>query len=344
MTGLGAMGIESHLGSFHLGPVDLQAGPGDAVAVIGPSGAGKTTLLRTLAGFVPLEGGALLIDGVDCARTPPEERGLGYVPQGYALFPHLTVLENVRYAAELRGLRDSDTRAHRLLDRFRLDPVARTYPARLSGGERQRVAMARALNAEPRILLWDEPLSALDASTQEALLELLREVLKEHGIPLVIVTHDPPTAFSLADRFLVLEGGRCVFSGPTDELVREPVNTFAARFLGFENVYSPGDLASHPESEFARWLAARAGPEGVCFAENRVEVAEDSGSGWVGIARRSQWTPRGIEVWAEVDSLRVRVLVAGDRGREPAPGRSGRIRINVEDRAVVRMGTRTRLD
>ena len=169
MSAISAEGLRAAQAAFRLGPVDLEAERGEAVAVVGPSGAGKTTLLRALAGFLPLAAGRIRIDGEDCAGRPPEDRGLGYVPQGYALLPHRTVLQNVRYAADLRGARDAEDRAWAMLHRFRLEPLARAYPAQLSGGERQRVAMARALAAEPRLLLWDEPLAALDAQAQDEL-------------------------------------------------------------------------------------------------------------------------------------------------------------------------------
>ncbi len=336
MTAVAAAGVEARLGPFRLGPIDLEADPGEAVAVLGPSGAGKTTLLRALAGFLPLERGRIAIDGADCQDRPPEDRGLGYVPQGYALLPHRNVLQNVRYPAELRGDRGGDEDTQDLLRRFRLDGLARSYPSQLSGGERQRVAMARALAARPRLLLWDEPLAALDALAQDELLDLLRDVLETERVPLLLVTHDASTAFSLANRALVLEAGRASFFGPLEDLLRRPPTPFVARFLGLENVYRRDELEAS-SSALARWLAERGGREGVCLPADRVSWSEEAGSGWASSVRRMRRTPRGTELWVDVDGIGMRALRAT---HEPSRvlGRGERVGIRVDESALIPIG------
>ena len=277
-----------------------------------------------VAGFLPLAAGRIRIDGEDCAGRPPEDRGLGYVPQGYALLPHRTVLQNVRYAADLRGARDAEDRAWAMLHRFRLEPLARAYPAQLSGGERQRVAMARALAAEPRLLLWDEPLAALDAQAQGELLDLPPGVLEDERLPLLLVTHAPGTAFSLAHRCLVLDGGREAFFGPLEDLLVRPPTPFVARFLGIENVYLRADLEASP-SACARGLGGRAGRQVICVPAERVGWSWDPGEGWKGSLVRVRRTPRGTELWADLDGVRLRATRPGDvtDGKAPARGADG---------------------
>ena len=199
-----AEGLEAGLDHFHLGPVDLEVGPGQAVAILGPSGAGKTTLLRALAGFLPLQNGRILRDGEEVSDWLPEERRLGYVPQGLGLFSHRTVARNIRYPMELQEGVDATRRTQELLQRFHLTPLADRYPARLSGGEQQRVALARALAAEPELILWDEPWQALDVLARHELGEILHDIRETERVPVVVVTHDPALAFSIADSFVVL--------------------------------------------------------------------------------------------------------------------------------------------
>jgi molybdate transport system ATP-binding protein len=247
--------------------VALEVGA-EAVALVGPSGAGKTTLLRAVAGLLAPERGAVAVGGETWLDTasgvslPPERRSVGLVFQEYALFPHMTVGENVAYAGRAR--------AAELLERFGLAPVARARPGELSGGERQRVALARALARDPRVLLLDEPLAALDTQTRAALRAELGERLRELRLPTLLVTHDYADAAALADRIGVLVEGRIVQLGTAAELVAAPASPFVADFTGVN---------------FLRG-AARRGPDGlteVRLQDGSTIYSTDPGRGPVGV-------------------------------------------------------------
>ncbi|WP_298251375.1 sulfate/molybdate ABC transporter ATP-binding protein [uncultured Arthrobacter sp.] len=224
--------------------VSFEMRTGETLAVLGPNGAGKSTVLSLLAGLLtPTTGcaeldGAVLFDvgGSGRTLTEPRERGISLLAQDALLFPHLSALENVAFGPRSRGVPRTAARAaaHKWLERVGVAELAHRRPHQLSGGQAQRVALARALAVEPSLLLLDEPLAALDVSVTPAMRLLLREVLQERTA--VIVTHDPLDAFLLADRVLVLEGGRIVESGPTAEVLTRPVTAFGARLAGLNLV------------------------------------------------------------------------------------------------------------
>jgi ABC-type Fe3+/spermidine/putrescine transport system ATPase subunit len=337
VTGLSVEELRTHRGSFKLGPVDLECPAGSATVILGSSGAGKSTLLRAVAGFLPLDGGRVTLDGTDLAELPPERRGLGFVPAGLGLFPHRRVAENVGYALELQDREGRLGETQRWMEHFGLTQLARRFPAQLSSGERQRVALARALAASPRLLLWDEPLSALDVELREELLHLLRDVLEEARIPLLLVTHDPPTAFSLADRYLELYGGSVRFTGSAEEFHRDPRDSFHARFLGFENVWTRAELESaRAGSELAEQLSALAGPGGVAVPASAFEVAvAGAPSGHPFTTERWQLTPTLTLVWGRSGSLRLRAQVSGS-----APARlHGPVEVRFHPERVRPLGT-----
>ena len=312
MTTWRVEGVESRLDGFRLGPIDLELGPGRAVAVLGTSGAGKTTLLRTLAGFLPVRSGRILRDGVDITEWMPEERNLGYVPQGLGLFAHRTVEGNVRFPLEVRGRLDAATRTQELLERFRLTALRRRYPARLSGGEMQRVALARALAAEPELIVWDEPWQALDVLARYDLGLILHELRETYRVPSVIVTHDPGLAFAVADSFVVLHAGRVRTQCDAATLIRAPSDPFAARFVGFENVFDRATLEAGARAPLAAWLLERAGPEGVAFASPTLDPGASDSPTWTGTVRSVRPTPHGLTIEVVADDLLVTV-------RLPAP-------------------------
>ncbi|GAA2326406.1 hypothetical protein Scani_43590 [Streptomyces caniferus] len=212
----------------------LDAEPGTTLAVVGPNGAGKTTLLRALLGLTPRARATLHLGDTDVTALPPHRRGVAWVPQDGALFPHLTALANTAYGLRAHGTPRVEARrtAQRWLDRLGVGPLAHRKPAQLSGGQAQRVALARALAARPRLLLLDEPLAALDQTTRAHVRHTLRRHLAGFGGVCLIVTHDPVEAVSLADRVLVLQDGRALQDAPPAEVTRHPRSPWVARMLG----------------------------------------------------------------------------------------------------------------
>ena len=320
MSGLSLRGVELARAGFHLGPIDLDVPPGTATVLLGPSGAGKTTLLRATAGFLAVRRGTIELDGRPLETEPPERRGFGFVPPSLGLFPHRTVERNVRFALEISGAPDAAARARRWIEHFALGSLARRYPSQLSSGERQRVAMARALAAEPKALLWDEPLNALDVESREALLGVLTDVLEEERIPLLLVTHDPTTALALATRLVVLERGRIRFRGRPEELAAGRLDRFTARFLGYENLASREELAGCGDPARAADLLSRAGPGGLLLPPEAISWAPGAGSATV---RSIRWTASGWSVTVQWGSLTVRAGSGSPPGRLRAGDRVG---------------------
>jgi ABC-type Fe3+/spermidine/putrescine transport system ATPase subunit len=225
-------GLSASAGSFRLDPVDLDVRPGDVLVVLGPSGAGKTTLLDTIAGFRSPTTGRVHLAGKDITHLPPEHRRIGVVFQHAALFPHLTVRENVRFGPRARGHTRHDP-AQELLTRFGLIHLADRRPRSLSGGERQRVALARALAADPELLLLDEPLSALDQPTREELRGALQDVLSGLRIPAIHVTHDRDEALTLGDHVAVIVDGQLRQLEAAHLIATQPADPDVARLLGW---------------------------------------------------------------------------------------------------------------
>ena len=218
--------------------VSFAIEPGEFFAMLGPSGSGKTTSLRLVAGFDVPTSGQVLLDGVDVSGVPPYERNVNTVFQDYALFPHMTVLENVAYGPRVRGASKSERaqRAREMLDLVQLGALGERRPAQLSGGQRQRVALARALINHPRVLLLDEPLGALDLKLREEMQIELKSLQKKLGITFVYVTHDQGEALSMADRVAVFNKGRIEQVAAPRDLYARPATAFVARFVGSANV------------------------------------------------------------------------------------------------------------
>lgn len=218
--------------------VSLDLERGQVLAVLGPSGCGKSTLLRAVAGLEALDSGSVSYDGQDLARVPTHRRGFALMFQDGQLFPHQTVAGNVGYALRLRHhpRNRTATRVAELLELVGLPGYGERMPTTLSGGERQRVALARSLAVEPRLLLLDEPLSALDRELRERLAGELRSILLAAGTTALLVTHDQEEAFAVADRMAVMRAGRVVQAGTLDEVWRRPVDGEVASFLGYATV------------------------------------------------------------------------------------------------------------
>jgi putative spermidine/putrescine transport system ATP-binding protein len=217
--------------------VSLDAAPGEFLSLLGPSGCGKSTLLRMVAGLVEPDGGAVVLAGEDITRVAVHRRNLGLVFQSYALFPHMTVFENVAFGLRRRSVPPAELgpRVERMLELVRLGPLGTRHPRELSGGQQQRVALARALVTEPRVLLLDEPLSNLDALLRDEMRVELKRLQERLGTTMIFVTHDQAEALILSDRVLVMEAGRVEQVGRPEEVYRRPATAFVARFLGRAN-------------------------------------------------------------------------------------------------------------
>ncbi|MGK2902610.1 MAG: ABC transporter ATP-binding protein [Mycobacterium sp.] len=215
----------------------LRIQPGELVALLGPSGCGKTTALRILAGLDEADTGSVAIDGRDIGRVPANKRDIGLVFQAYSLFPHLTVLDNVAFGLKMRGVgsRERAGRAAEMLDLVGLSAQSGRYADELSGGQQQRVALARALTIRPRVLLLDEPLSALDAHVRSQLRDEIRRVQLEVGTTTLFVTHDQEEALAVADRVAVMNAGRLEQLAAPAELYTRPATPFVAEFVGLHN-------------------------------------------------------------------------------------------------------------
>lgn len=233
----GSTTVVSHL--------SLSVAKGEFVSLLGPSGCGKTTTLQMIAGFTEVSSGRIQLDGRDITDTPPNSRGLGIVFQSYALFPHMTVFDNVSFGLEMRRVsRDErQQRVKRTLALVHLEELSHRYPRELSGGQRQRVALARALVIEPAVLLLDEPLSNLDAKLREEMQFELRQIQRKVGTTTIMVTHDQTEAMSISDRVVVMQAGRVTQIDAPFKLYEQPQSRFISTFVGKANLL-PGRVGS----------------------------------------------------------------------------------------------------
>lgn len=218
--------------------VSIDLTPGSFTALLGSSGCGKTTLLRSLSGFVPVESGSIVVGGKDVAGLPPEKRGMAMVFQSYALWPHMTVLQNIGYGLKLRGASRAEiaSKVSAMLSFLGLAGYEDRKVTALSGGQRQRVALGRALAIDPGILLLDEPLSNLDAKIRMTMRHEIRAIQQRLGLTAVHVTHDREEAMTMADRLVIMQAGRIAQVGTPEEVYDRPATAFVANFMGAENV------------------------------------------------------------------------------------------------------------
>ncbi|MGF1621088.1 MAG: ABC transporter ATP-binding protein [Rhodomicrobiaceae bacterium] len=232
-------GISKRFGDVvALDAISFTAQAPEFVCLLGPSGCGKTTLLRLIAGLEQPNQGQLRLGGEDLTRIPARQRGFGIVFQAYSLFPNMTVAENIGYGLRIRGETSAGmaARVAELLDLIRMSALADRYPWQLSGGQQQRVALARAVAVQPRLLLLDEPLSALDAKVRTELRTEIRDLQQRLGILTIMVTHDQEEALTLADRIVCMRQGHIAQIGEPDELYHHPANRFVADFMGLSNL------------------------------------------------------------------------------------------------------------
>jgi spermidine/putrescine ABC transporter ATP-binding subunit len=271
-------GVTKEYGNFRaVDQVSIDIAAGEFVTILGPSGSGKTTVLMMLAGLVEPSAGTISIGGRDVTHLRPQHRNVGVVFQSYALFPHLTVAENIAFPLRMRRVREAEIRRKvaEVLDLVRLPQVGQRVPSELSGGQQQRVALARALVFDPPVLLLDEPLSALDKKLREHMQFELRELHRNLGITIINITHDQTEALVMSDRVIVMRDGQIVQSGSPSELYERPQSSFVADFLGVSN-FLTGHLERVPGAEDFRLVTAGGlscrVTEGTQFAKGRARL------------------------------------------------------------------------
>ncbi|UDL94145.1 ATP-binding cassette domain-containing protein [Lichenihabitans sp. PAMC28606] len=326
----------AYRGAVVLKPMTLDIAAGEILALIGPSGSGKTTALRAVAGFVRPVSGRIRIGTTDVTDLPPYERGLGMVVQNYALFPHMRVEGNVAFGLHAQAAPKALV-AERVADALRIvgmAPYAKRYPRELSGGQQQRVAIARALAVRPRVLLLDEPLSALDAQIRRSMVEEIARLHRDlPDLTILYVTHDQSEALTLADKIAIMKDGAISAHGATADLYRRPPNRFAAEFLGRANllpvtVLHPGTsngfatVRSGAVSLVAAGQGETAGTERLlCVRPQHVTLTrEDAQSNCIqGVLREVHWQGELTHLVLEIDGTPIRVVAT----RLPALPRSG---------------------
>ncbi|PNG89970.1 ABC transporter ATP-binding protein [Streptomyces malaysiensis] len=315
--------------------LDLAVRPGELLALLGPSGCGKTTALRLLAGFEHPDAGEVLVDGQDVTGVPAHRRDAGMVFQSYSLFPHLSAVDNVAFGLRMRKVRTAErrSRAAELLELVGLGDKGERFPHQLSGGQQQRVALARALALRPRVLLLDEPLSALDAKVRLTLREEIRRLQRELGITTLFVTHDQEEALSMADRVAVMRAGRLEQCAPPSELYGRPATAFVAEFVG-----TMSRIPGHLDGTTVEVLGQRLPADGEVPATPEVDVlvrpeavhiaAEGQGDARVVatafLGATTRLTVRmadGVEVKADLSTHEAAALATGTAVRVSLPRR-----------------------
>jgi putative spermidine/putrescine transport system ATP-binding protein len=280
-------GDPAHGGTVAVDSVDLEIANGEFFSMLGPSGSGKTTMLRMVAGFEEPSAGAILLDGIDLTRTPPYDRDVNTVFQDYALFPHMSVADNIGYGLMVKKVAKAERsqRVAEALDLVRLTDFGNRRPGQLSGGQRQRVALARALVNRPRVLLLDEPLGALDQKLREEMQVELKQLQREVGITFVFVTHDQQEALTMSDRIAVFNEGKIEQVGSPNDVYERPATAFVANFVGTTNTLAINGIGATIRPERLTLVAPRAGHfDGEITevqylgAERRVRVRLDDGT------------------------------------------------------------------
>ena len=312
-----------------IGPISLSVAAGEFVSLLGPSGCGKTTTLRCIAGFEAPSEGSILLSGTSIEQQPPNRRNIGLVFQNYALFPHLTIFENIAFGLRLRRIGDAELkqRVGQALELVGLPDLGKRYPRQLSGGQQQRIAIARSVVLEPRILLFDEPLSNLDLKLRLTMRKELRELQRRLGTTAVYVTHDQGEALALSDRIVVMSNGRIEQTGSPREVYERPANTFVADFIGASNLIDAVVVQVDPGATIVRTnsgLILRASRKACCVGDRvvvmvrpeRVQVIAD-GEGAVDNrldARITALTYLGQDFHLSIDVLPEQELTAVMRG------------------------------
>ncbi|WP_271411051.1 ABC transporter ATP-binding protein [Pseudomonas sp. Q1-7] len=301
MSFLSIRGLHKHYAQTPIfSDIHCEIGKGEFVTLLGPSGCGKSTLLRCIAGLTEVNGGQILLDGEDLVPLSPQKRGIGMVFQSYALFPNMTVQQNVAFGLRMQKVSpaDSQRRVADALAMVELQDYATRYPHQLSGGQCQRVALARSLVTRPRLLLLDEPLSALDARIRKHLREQIRHIQQELGLTTLFVTHDQEEALTLSDRIFLMNAGRIVQSGDAETLYTAPVDAFAAGFIGNYNLLDAEAASRLLQRAVNGRIAIR--PEAIALSHDGGIEAEVRSHSLLGNVVRYRVEARGVELVVDV--------------------------------------------
>jgi putative spermidine/putrescine transport system ATP-binding protein len=291
---------KSYAGTAVFSDINCDIKKGEFVTLLGPSGCGKSTLLRCIAGLTAVDGGKILLDGQDIVPLSPQKRGIGMVFQSYALFPNMTVEQNIAFGLRMQKVNadDSRKRVAEVLKLVELNDFATRYPHQLSGGQCQRVALARSLVTRPRLLLLDEPLSALDARIRKHLREQIRQIQRELGLTTIFVTHDQEEALTMSDRIFLMNQGRIVQSGDAETLYTAPINVFAAGFIGNYNLLDADSASRLLQRPINSRLAIR--PEAIELSLTGNLDGEVRSHSLLGNVIRYRIEARGVELVVDV--------------------------------------------
>lgn len=300
--------------------VSLSVGEGELLALLGPSGCGKTTTLRMIGGFETPDSGTIRLAGQDITTRPPEARGIGFVFQDYALFPHLDVLDNVQFG--LRGMSRADARgrAAEMLALVGLSGLERRKPHQLSGGQQQRVALARSLAMKPRLILMDEPFSNLDARMRVETRQEVRKLLKATGAAGILVTHDQEEALAMADRLAVMEAGRVVQIATPDEIYRNPATQFVASFIGRSNILTGTASGMNVETAFGNLPLSRAANGTVSLAVRPEQIMLEPDPKGSAIVTGREFRGHDQLYWVQ-DGDRCLIVISGPGAQLPVGAR-----------------------
>ena len=321
--------------------IDLDIAEGEFFSMLGPSGSGKTTVLRLIAGFEQPTAGTISLLGQDVTTAAPFDRDVNTVFQDYALFPHMSVLDNVAYGLRVRGMRKAAryARAREALDTVRLADFADRKPTQLSGGQRQRVALARATVVEPKVLLLDEPLGALDLKLREQLQVELKQLQRTLGITFIFVTHDQEEALTLSDRIAVFNAGKIEQLGTPAQIYEHPSTPFVARFVGTSNIFDSA-LSSHllgrPGIHSIRPERISLAPVGIAAVHGPAAVSAD------GSIAEVIYVGTSTRILVDLDAgARITVLARADADRYQEDDRGDRVTATWQSSDLVTLGSST---
>ncbi|MDQ6673215.1 MAG: ABC transporter ATP-binding protein [Chloroflexota bacterium] len=337
--------------------VNLDVADGEFVTLLGPSGCGKTTTLRMIAGLVETSEGEIYFDDQEVSHVPPNRRNVGFVFQSHALFPHLSVYDNVAYGLSVRGAprHSIQARVEEMLALVNLSGYDKRMPAQLSGGQQQRVALARVLAPDPRVLLFDEPLSSLDRNLRDQLKHSIRELQQKSGKTAIFVTHDQSEAFAISDRIFVMNAGRVEQGGTQLELYMHPTTPFVAEFLGTNNCLRGVVAHSRDESETGAVVSVQVGahtftsPAGralepgtrvlAYLRPENISVLQGAGNGSTnlldGVVERIVFDGSTVHVHVDTDVCRLLVEVGGSERLELMAGAGSQVQLGFDDLTLI---------